>query len=113
MVYPYSSLKPIRDLLRSRIQAVDGDKESEKRWQAELSSAVGDSELEMRVIIGHIKATLNSIDTMKENDVLYFKKNEFARVMINDIPTFDARIGTSGPNVAIKIETILDTLQER
>ncbi len=113
VVYPYSSLKPIRDLLRSRIQAVDGDKESEKRWQTELSSAVGDSELEMRVIIGHIKATLNSIETMKENDVLYFKKSEFARVMINDIPTFDARIGTSGPNVAIKIETILDTSQER
>ena len=113
VVYPYSSLKPIRDLLRNRVQAVDGDKESEKRWQAELASAVGDSELELQVIIGQLKSTLSNLDTMREGDVLFFKKHEYARVMVNDVPAFDARVGTSGPNVAIKIETILDTEQDK
>ena len=112
IVYPYSSLKPIRDLLRSRVQAVDGDKESEKRWRDELASAVGDSELEMRVIVGHIKSALSNLEAMREGDVLYFKKHEFARVMVNDVPAFDARVGTSGPNVAIKIETILEASHE-
>lgn len=108
VVYPYSALKPIRDLLRSRVASSDGDQESEQRWQDELVSAVGDSKLEMRVIIGNIKTTLSHLDSIKEGDLLYFRKTEFARVNIQDIPVFDARVGTSGPSVAIKIEKILE-----
>ena len=107
VVYPYSALKPIRDLLRNRVASSDGDQESEQRWQDELTSAVGDSKLEMRVIIGSIKTTLGQIDSIKEGDLLYFKKTEYARVNIQDIPVFDARVGASGPSVAIKIEKIL------
>jgi len=108
VVYPYSALKPIRDLLRSRVASSEGDQESEQRWQDELVSAVGDSKLEMRVIIGNIKTTLSHLDSIKEGDLLYFRKTEFARVNIQDIPVFDARVGTSGPSVAIKIEKILE-----
>jgi len=107
VVYPYSALKPIRDLLRNRVASSDGDQESEQRWQDELTSAVGDSKLEMRVIIGSIKTTLGQIDSIKEGDLLYFRKTEYARVNIQDIPVFDARVGASGPSVAIKIEKIL------
>ena len=107
VVYPYSALKPIRDLLRNRVTSSDGDQESEQRWQDELTSAVGDSKLEMRVIIGSIKTTLGQIDSIKEGDLLYFRKTEYARVNIQDIPVFDARVGASGPSVAIKIEKIL------
>ena len=108
VVYPYSALKPIRDLLRNRVASSDGDQESEQRWQDELTSAVGDSKLEMRVIIGSIKTTLGQIDSIKEGDLLYFRKTEYARVNIQDIPVFDARVGASGPIVAIKIEKILE-----
>ena len=107
VVYPYSALKPIRELLRNRVASSDGDQESEQRWQDELTSAVGDSKLEMRVIIGSIKTTLGQIDSIKEGDLLYFRKTEYARVNIQDIPVFDARVGASGPSVAIKIEKIL------
>ncbi len=107
VVYPYSALKPIRDLLRNRVASSDGDQESEQRWQDELTSAVGDSKLEMRVIIGSIKTTLGQIDSIKDGDLLYFRKTEYARVNIQDIPVFDARVGASGPSVAIKIEKIL------
>jgi flagellar motor switch protein FliM len=107
VVYPYSALKPIRDLLRNRVASSDGDQESEQRWQDELTSAVGDSKLEMRAIIGSIKTTLGQIDSIKEGDLLYFRKTEYARVNIQDIPVFDARVGASGPSVAIKIEKIL------
>jgi flagellar motor switch protein FliM len=107
VVYPYSALKPIRDLLRNRVASSDGDQESEQRWQDELTSAVGDSKLEMRAIIGSIKTTLGQIDSIKEGDLLYFRKTDYARVNIQDIPVFDARVGASGPSVAIKIEKIL------
>ena len=108
VVYPYSALKPIRDLLRSRVASADGDEESEKRWKTELNSAVGDARLKMRVTIGDIITTLDRIVSFREGDLLYFKKNDYARVEIRDIPVFDARLGTSGPIVAIKIEKILE-----
>ena len=108
LVYPYSALKPIRDLLKSRVASSEGDQESEQRWQDELTSAVGDSKLEMRVIIGNIKTTISQIDSLKEGDLLYFRKTEYARVNIQTIPVFDARVGTSGPSVAIKIEKVLE-----
>lgn len=108
IVYPYSSLKPIRELLRSRVQAVDGDPESEKIWQENLTAALGDSELEMRVLLGQAKINMITLNALKENDVLYFRKPELARALINDIPVFEAVVGTSGPNVAIQIQKILD-----
>lgn len=108
LVYPYSALKPIRDLLRSRVSSSDGDAESEQRWQHALASAVGDSKLELRVIIGNIKTTIHQIDSIKEGDLLYFTKPELARVNIKDIPVFNAHVGKSGPNVAIKIEKVLE-----
>jgi len=43
IVHPYGSLKPIRDLLRSRVQTGDGNEESERAWRQDLFSAVGDS----------------------------------------------------------------------
>ena len=40
LVHPYASLKPIRELLRSRVQTGDGNEESEKQWADELKLAV-------------------------------------------------------------------------
>jgi flagellar motor switch protein FliM len=108
VVYPYSALKPIRDQLKSRVASPDADQESEEPWKIELTSAVGDVKLEMRVVIGSITSTLSQLDSLKVGDLLYFKKTEHARGYISDIPVFDARIGTSGPNVAIKVDRLLE-----
>ncbi len=108
VVYPYSSIKPIRDLLRSRLASDDGDEPSKSRWHTELTSAVGDATLEIRVLIGSLTTALSQLESIKEGDLLFFKKTDYARVNISDIPVFDARVGTSGPNTAIRIEKILE-----
>ncbi len=108
VVYPYSALKPIRDLLKSRVASSDGDQESGQPWKIDLTSAVGDVKLEMRVVIGSIKSTLSQLHSIKVGDLMYFKKTEHARGYIEQIPVFDARIGSSGPNVAIKVERLLE-----
>jgi len=112
IVYPYSALKPIRELLRSRAASAESDEESESTWNSELASAVGDAKLEIRVTIGNIISTIGQLDAIKEDDILYFRNSESARVTIEDIPIFEARVGTSGPHVAIKIEKILEITQE-
>lgn len=107
LVYPYTALKPIRELLRGRVQTGDGDEASDKQWQMELEAAVGDSSVELRVLLGEIHTTLRKLEQVREGDILFFNKPDLARVMVNGIACFDALVGTCGPNVAARIEKAL------
>ena len=104
LVYPYATLKPLRDLLRNRVASGDGNEESDKIWREDLAVAVGDSELDVQVVMGHVKTTLHHLETMKEGDMLFFKKPELAQFLANDVPSFGVNIGTKGSNVAVRIE---------
>lgn len=103
MVIPYMALKPVRDLLRSRVQTGDGDEESDKIWHKQLAEAIYDANLEMQVLLGTLTQTAYQMQTMKEGDVLFFKKPDHARVLIRDIPVFDVEIGSLGIQAAVKI----------
>jgi len=103
MVIPYVALKPVRDVLRSRVQTGDGDEESDKLWRHELAEATRDAELELQVILGKLSISLNQLQAMQPGDVLPFKKSDHARALIRDIPVFDVEIGALGSQVAVKI----------
>lgn len=103
LVYPYSSLKPIRDLLRSRVQTGDGNDASDKAWSTELQSAALDAELELRVTLADIETTLKQFEELREDDIIYLNKADYARIHINDVPVFDADIGSNGSNMAAQI----------
>jgi flagellar motor switch protein FliM len=104
LVYPYASLKPIRELLRSRVQSGDGNDESDKQWRIELEEAVDSAGLEARVLLGSVESSFGEIETMKEGDVLFFKKPELARLLVNGLPAFDVQVGTIGAQTAVQIE---------
>ena len=103
MVIPYMSLKPIRDLLRSRVQSGDGNEESDKAWRDQLKEAVHDANLLAHVVLGKLNMSLSDLQTMQPGDVFYFKKPEHARIVIEEMPTFDVEVGALGQNVAVKI----------
>ena len=104
LVYPYASLKPIRELLRSRVQTGDGNEESDKQWSEELAVAVDSASLELRVLLGAIESSIGQIEAMQEGDVLFFKKPELARLMVNGLPAFDVQVGSLGAQTAVQIE---------
>jgi flagellar motor switch protein FliM len=104
LVYPYASLKPIRELLRSRVQSGDGNDESDKQWREELEEAVDSASLEARVLLGSVESSIGEIETMKEGDVLFFKKPELARLLVNGLPAFDVQVGTIGAQTAVQVE---------
>jgi flagellar motor switch protein FliM len=104
LVYPYASLKPIRELLRSRVQSGDGNDESDKQWREELEEAVDSASLEARVLLGSVESSFGDIETMKEGDVLFFKKPELARLLVNGLPAFDVQVGSIGAQTAVQIE---------
>jgi flagellar motor switch protein FliM len=104
IVHPYVSLKPVRELLRSRLQSGDGNEESDKVWRDELESAVGGSSLDCRVVLGQIHTTFRAVETMQPGDILHFKKPELATLQPNGIPAFEVHIGTVAAQVAVQIE---------
>ena len=104
LVYPYASLKPIRELLRSRVQSGDGNEESERQWRDELKDAVESSSLETRVLLGNVETTYGEIEAMREGDILFFKKPEHARMLVNGLPAFDVQVGALGAHVAVQVE---------
>ena len=112
IVYPYSSVKPLRELLRSRVQEVDGNDESDKQWKQDLGAALGDSRVEMQAVLGEIHTTIARFQTLAAGDLLYFKKPEFARIVINEVPAFEAQVGVSGSEMAICIEKLIDPFKK-
>ena len=111
LVYPYNSLKPIRDLLRSRVQTGDGDDVSDKEWSAELQSAAVDAELEVTVELAKLEMALKKFESLREGDVIPLSKGDHARMYINGVPVFDADIGANGPQMAARIVKPLSPLK--
>ena len=103
LVYPYSSLKPLRDLLRNRVQA-DGSEESDMKWRNDLTAAVSDAPLEMRCILGQVEAHYAKVKELKEGDLLFFKKPELATLTAGGLPAFEGQVGMTGSQVAVRIE---------
>ncbi len=103
LVHPYASLKPVRELLRSRVQSGDGNEDSDRQWRDELEDAVNDSCLQANVVLGTIKSTIKDIETMQAGDILYFKKPEFACLQAAGIPAFNVHVGTLGAQTAVQI----------
>lgn len=111
MVIPYVALKPVRDLLRSRVQTGDGNEESDKIWRNQLADAVKDAELEMSILLGKLQISLSQMQQMQPGDVLYFKKSDHARAMIRDLPVYDVEVGTMGGQTAVKIVEAISPAQ--
>lgn len=109
---PYVALKPVRDLLRSRVQSGDGNEASDRVWHKQLEDAVNDAPLDMHVLLGKLQASLHTVKTMQPGDVLYFKKGDFARGLIEDTPVFDLEVGTMGSQLAAKVVRALKPLSE-
>jgi len=104
LVYPYATLKPVRELLSSRVQSSEGNEESDRKWRQELAGAVGDAKLELQVLMGEVKTTLHHLNNLQEGDLLFFKKDDTALMTANGVPAFHVNVGTRGSQVAVQID---------
>ena len=104
LVYPYATLKPVRELLSSRVQSGEGNEESDRKWRQDLAAAVGDARLELQVTMGEIKTTLHHLNHLQEGDLLFFKKDDTALMTANGVPAFHVNVGTRGSQVAVQID---------
>jgi flagellar motor switch protein FliM len=108
IVYPFATLKPIRDILRGRVQDSEDPSVDHDVWARELAGAASDAELEHRVILGEIDLTLGDFNNMQPGDILDLKKYDTARVLVDDIPLFDADVGTANGYAAARLLTAVE-----
>ena len=104
LVDPYATLKPVRELLSSRVSSGEGNEESDRKWRADLAAAVGDAKLELQVTMGEVKTTLHHLNNLQEGDLLFFKKDDTALMTANGVPAFHVNVGTRGSQVAVQID---------
>ena len=108
LVYPYASLKPMRDVLRSRVQTSEGNESTERNWREALREATFEASLELETLLGHIPTNLHTLRNLKVGDLLYFKKPDAAQVRIANIASYEADVGVQDNQMAIQIRSSYD-----
>ena len=112
VMYPFSALKPIRLLLRGRLQAGERDEKLAARWSDQLRDAVSDAELEMVAQLVTLRVSALDLASIRAGDTLWFKPPPSVKVLVQSSHVFDAEYGTADGNAAIRIERVLDPPEE-
>ena len=98
---PYSMLEPIRELLDAGVQS---DKEdTDMRWSKALRDEIMDVPVEMIAKLAQTEMSLREVMELREGDVIPLELPDDLTVLIEDLPTFHAKMGRSRDNVALKI----------
>ena len=99
---PYSMLEPVRETLDSGVQADvdDGD----AHWGTSLREDIMYARVPVNCVVAERKITLREILNFKAGDVIPITMPDSNTVVANGVPIFDAQIGKSGTNMALKIK---------
>jgi len=99
---PYSMLEPIRELLDAGVQS---DKEdTDMRWSKALRDEIMDVPIELSTKFIEVDISLQELMDMKAGDIIPIEMPEHITVMVEDLPTYRAKLGRSRENIALKIE---------
>jgi flagellar motor switch protein FliM len=102
IMYPFSALKPIRLLLRGRIQAGERDEKLAARWADQLQEAVSDAELEIVGQLGTLRMSAADLASLRVGETIPFKPSELVKVLVQSTHLFDAEYGSSDGMAAIR-----------
>ncbi|HCU66628.1 MAG TPA: flagellar motor switch protein FliM [Rheinheimera sp.] len=98
---PYSMLEPIRELLDAGVQS---DKEdTDLRWSKALRDEIMDVKVNLSTKMMDVELTLEQVMNMQPGDIIPVEIPEHITVLIEDLPTYRAKMGRSRDNVALKI----------
>ena len=98
---PYSMLEPIRELLDAGVQS---DKEdTDLRWSKALRDEIMDVDVDINTHLLDFTLSLREVMEMKAGDVIPVDMPENLTVLVEDLPTFRAKLGRSRENLALQI----------
>jgi flagellar motor switch protein FliM len=83
---------------------VQSDKEdTDMRWSKALRDEVMDVPVEMIAKLAQTEMSLREVMELREGDVIPLELPDDVTVLIEDLPSFHAKMGRSRDNVALKI----------
>lgn len=98
---PYSMLEPIRELLDAGVQS---DKEdTDMRWSKALRDEIMDVPVELSTKFIDVELPLSEIMELESGDIIPIEMPEHVTVLIENLPSFRAKLGRSRDNLALKI----------
>ena len=98
---PYAMLEPIRELLDAGVQS---DKEdTDMRWSKALRDEIMDVNVELSTHMMDVHLSLKQVMDMQAGDIIPIEMPEHITVMVEELPTFRAKMGRSRDSVALKI----------
>jgi len=99
---PYSMLEPIRELLDAGVQS---DKEdTDMRWSKALRDEILDVKVALSTHFLEVDISLDRMMNLEAGDIIPIEVPEHVTVLIEDLPTFRAKLGKSRDNVALQIK---------
>nr|WP_269781096.1 flagellar motor switch protein FliM [Photobacterium carnosum] len=101
VVMPYSMVEPIRELLDAGVQSDKMD--TDVRWSHALRDEIMDVPVNLRAKLLDIDISLRDLMELQTGDVIPITMPETATIFVEDLPTYRAKMGRSGDNVALKI----------
>jgi len=100
---PYAMLEPIRELLDAGVQS---DKEdTDMRWSKALRDEIMDVPIELSTKFIEVDLPLSQIMELEEGDIIPIEMPEHVTVLVENLPSFRAKLGQSRDNLALKIES--------
>jgi len=101
VVMPYSMVEPIRELLDAGVQSDKMD--TDVRWSKALRDEIMDVPVNIRAKLMDVDLSLRDLMELRPGDVIPIDMPEAATVFVEDLPTYRAKMGKSGDNVALKV----------
>ncbi|XQW85846.1 flagellar motor switch protein FliM [Thalassotalea piscium] len=99
---PYSMLEPIRELLDAGVQS---DKEdTDMRWSKALRDEIMDVPVELTTKFLEVDIPLQQIMDLQVGDIIPIEMPEHVTVLIEELPSFRAKLGKSRDHVALQIQ---------
>lgn len=98
---PYAMLEPIRELLDAGVQS---DKEdTDFRWSKALRDEIMDVDVALSTHMLDLKVTLRDVMEMEKGDIIPIDMPEHITVLIEELPSFRAKLGRSREHLALQI----------
>jgi flagellar motor switch protein FliM len=113
IMYPFSALKPIRLLLRGRLQAGERDERLAARWSTQLEDAVGDTELQLVAQLASLRVSAADLAAIQPGDTIWFKPPEAVKVLVQATHLFDAEYGTANNCMAVRITDVIQPVDSK
>jgi flagellar motor switch protein FliM len=106
VVYPYSMIEPIRNLLDTGVQSDRGD--IDERWAILLKEELMHAKIDMQALFVEKQVPLSDLINFRAGDIIPIDLPEQVMVLAEELPIIRGQFGEHQGNAAVKVEEIIE-----